>query len=70
MEVTELNLTTDQLYLLILEQQLQNAELYERRCARRANEADVALQDAMSETVRLTTEIEFRRAEMLKRRCV
>ncbi len=68
--VENMNLSTDQLYLLILEQALQNAKIHQRRCVGRVNEADLALHEAQNEVYRLTNEIEFRRAEMLKRGCV
>ncbi len=69
-EVTNMNLTNDQLWLLILEQQLQNAKAFEWRCTRRVHEADRQLIEAQGEVARLINEIESRRAEMLKRRCV
>ena len=63
-------MTSEQLYILLMEQTLDNARLHEARCRRRFNEAKDNLIDAQDAVERLSHQIEGFRQEMLKRRCI
>ena len=63
-------MTPEQLYILLMEQTLDNARINEARCRRRLDNAQVNLSDAQESVMRLRHQIEGFRQEMLKRGCV
>ncbi len=65
-----MNLTPEQLYILLMEQTLDNARLHEARCRRRFHAAEDDLIAAAKAVTALHNQIEGRRQEMLKRGCV